>query len=361
MKPEVLLIEPYYGGSHRAFTDGLRRYVPGSYHLLCMPPRKWKWRMRGSALYFAEELQAHPMIGTDVLFCSSFLGLADFKAAAPAYSAVPSIAYFHENQLTYPVRVEDERDFHFGLTNVTTCLAADVACFNSRYNLESFLEAVERLLAKMPDCRPARLVEGLHSKSRVLAPPIDYSAFDGAGHGTGKVPRILWNHRWEHDKNPEGFFDALYRLAGQDVPFEVSILGERFAGEPAAFAEARERLGRRVVHFGYLPDRAAYAKAVAEADIAVSTANHEFFGMSMLEASYAGCFPLLPRRLSYPEIFPDEFLYEDERDLVRRLHRLLAETPERGRARNIAERYSWERMASEYEALLEESMRSRRM
>ncbi|MBT8214185.1 MAG: DUF3524 domain-containing protein, partial [Acidimicrobiia bacterium] len=45
----VLLVEPYYAGSHRAWADG---YVASSRHdvsLLTHDARFWKWRMHGSA------------------------------------------------------------------------------------------------------------------------------------------------------------------------------------------------------------------------------------------------------------------------------------------------------------------------
>lgn len=34
---------------------------------------------------------------------------------------------------------------------------------------------------------------------------------------------ILWNHRWEHDKQPDVFFAILFELQDNDVPFLVSV------------------------------------------------------------------------------------------------------------------------------------------
>ncbi len=41
----ILLLEPYYGGSHRSWADG---YVAHSRHnvmLLTLPARFWKWHL----------------------------------------------------------------------------------------------------------------------------------------------------------------------------------------------------------------------------------------------------------------------------------------------------------------------------
>ena len=42
----------------------------------------------------------------------------------------------------------------------------------------------------------------------------------------------------------------------------------------------------------------------------VSTAIHEFQGLSMMNAMYAGCTPVAPDRLVYPEYVPKELRYE---------------------------------------------------
>ena len=55
----------------------------------------------------------------------------------------------------------------------------------------------------------------------------------------------------------------------------------------------------------------------------------ENFGISVVEAMAMGCFPLLPKRLSYPEILPNPYhshcLYRGSRDLNSRLKRILIE------------------------------------
>jgi hypothetical protein len=111
----------------------------------------------------------------------------------------------------------------------------------------------------------------------------------------------------------------LYRLQTAQIPFRLAVAGENFRNAPSEFETAR-RLAEHVVHWGYLPTRADYVALLSQADLVISTAEHEFFGISVLEAICAGAFPLLPNRLSYPELIPAELhpacLYADEDDLA---------------------------------------------
>jgi glycosyltransferase involved in cell wall biosynthesis len=209
------------------------------------------------------------------------------------------VAYFHENQITYPDSRRDPRDIHFGLTNMTTALAAQ-PWFNSAFGRDAFLTGLTEVLGTMPDHPSTGSIDSIRTRSRVLPPGID--PFPSRGPRRPGPLRIAWAARWEHDKNPEAFFDAVGQLADRPVEFRLSVLGEQFNESPTVFETAGDAFSEHVDHWGFLP-RAEYLAALGEADVIVSTAMHEFFGVSIVEAAAAGAMPVLPNRLAYPEVF----------------------------------------------------------
>ncbi len=351
----VLVLEPYYGGSHRSFLKNLIR-LPLDFELMTLPARKWKWRMRLAAPYFAERL-AKSQKNYDRILCSSFVDVVALRGLAPPWVRdVPVLTYFHENQFAYPVQVEDERDLHFALTNMTTALASDSVAFNSQYNLTSFLEGMAALLKKGVDLELKDPCRQIREKGRVLPPGIDFSDIDQTPRsGRSESPIVLWNHRWEHDKDPECFFKALFELDRRGVDFKLVVLGQAYQRQPEIFAEARKRLNHRVLHFGYVRSRGDYVQWLKGADVVVSTARHEFFGIAVLEAVRAGCRPLLPARLSYPEIFPGANLYDDA-EFVERLQEVLIERPQltAQKAMDLTESFSWAAQAPAYLSWLQD-------
>jgi glycosyltransferase involved in cell wall biosynthesis len=357
----VLALEPYYGGSHRSVLDGLTAHVDAEWTLLTLPARKWKWRMRGAAITMAEQAAALALEGPasvsapfDLVFASTFVNLAEFRGLVGGPIAqVPAIVYFHENQLVYPNRHTADWDFQFPLTNITSALSAQRCIFNSRWNLDEFAREVPGFIREFPDHHPKGLALRIAEKSVVLAPPFEPGAFDAAPVTRGERCRIVWPHRWEHDKNPGEFFSAVMRLAGEGLDFEVAVAGQSFRETEGLMHEAASVLGERLVHCGEPATREEYAALLASADVAVSTAQNEFFGLAMVEACYAGCLPVVPDRLAYPEIYPAEFRYQGLDQLVAKLRDAVLHRPAPMSARALAEQFTFEVMAARYQAEFE--------
>lgn len=361
----IALVEPYCTGSHAAWAA---EYAASSSHRvtpLTLAGRNWKWRMHGGAVTLAArflELEETPdlVLATDMLDLTTFLALT--RGGGNRRCAI----YFHENQLTYPWSPGDpdtsrDRDLHYAFINYVSALAADAVLFNSRYHMNSFLDALPGFLKRFPDATDPASVGRIAEKSRVLPLGLDLKKLEGYRPQAGRAggpPLLLWNHRWEYDKAPEEFFGALYQLADEGIEFRVAVVGEAFGRSPAVFSEARKRLAGRVAQWGYLEDFASYADCLWEADILPVTSRQEFFGASVVQAAYCGCLPLLPNRLAYPEHVPQHaagrVLYGEGEALVDRLRNLILER-ERGEPldRHVA-RYDWEFLAPVYDRFFTE-------
>ena len=109
------------------------------------------------------------------------------------------------------------------------------------------------------------------------------------------------------------------------------------------------------MHWGHLESRDAYEDLLRRADIVVSTARQEFFGVSVLEAIHFGARPLVPDRLAYRETVPDAYRYRDEADLVARLTALCrGAEPLRADRREITRPFLAENVLPRFEALFME-------
>jgi glycosyltransferase involved in cell wall biosynthesis len=357
----ILALEPYYGGSHRAVLDGLVHHVDAEWTLLTLPARKWKWRMRGAAMTMAEQaLRLAASAGDprpfDLVFASTFVNLAEWRGLVGAeLASVPAIVYFHENQLVYPNRHTAEWDFQFPLTNITSALSAELCVFNTAWNRDSFIAEIPGFIREFPDHHPQGVAERIAEKSAVLAPPFDSEVFDAHPPIRGERCRIIWPHRWEHDKNPEEFFEAVEDLAREGLDFEVAVAGQSFRETRETMRESALVLGDRLVHCDEPETRVDYARLLASADVAVSTATNEFFGIAMIEACYAGCSPLVPDRLAYPELYPAQCRYADRGALVARLRSHVVDRPMPGQVRALAEPFTFASLTDSYRAVFTEA------
>ena len=165
---------------------------------------------------------------------------------------------------------------------------------------------------------------------------------------------------------------AYKQLKEAGVSFRLSAIGETFREMPEVFVWAKEFFADHIDRWGYQQSHSEYESALGEADVVVSTANHEFFGISIVEAVAAGAWPVLPRRLAYPEIVAkietadvDEFFYDGTvSSLVSRLSEL-ADRIGKGdlwgadsdRGWRGVRHLGWDRLGVELDDALEEAVR----
>ncbi|MCG8348028.1 MAG: DUF3524 domain-containing protein [Chloroflexales bacterium] len=386
---QILYLDPYHGGSHAAVATGYAAHSRHHITLLSLPTAGgWRWRMRGAAVSLAR-LARDQSNAPDLIFTTDMLDLATFKAlylsrrldepsavTGKACAPPPIAVYFHENQLTYPLPSGRARDLSFAWTNYTSALLADAVLFNSEFHRRSFLDALPSLLQRYHDYRELETIDIIAAKSQVLAPGIDLARHDVFAEQDEDsrsnlqapqslkthhlAPVILWNSRWDYDKQPALFFAALETLEARGAEFRLIVAGEQVDPNDSAFVAAHERWAQRIIHWGYAADPALYSRLLHQADIVVSTAIQEFFGISIIEALYCGCIPILPRRLTYPDLLPAEqhadCLYETFDELVERIAAALARCAELRQRnwRSIAAPYDWSKLGARFDAVLEQ-------
>jgi glycosyltransferase involved in cell wall biosynthesis len=301
-KPVVWLLSAYRADSHAWWADwltgGLDDYA---WRRLELPGRYFSWRIRGNPLSWLEDLDGD---GPDLLVATSMVDLATIRGLHPALAGVPALYYFHENQFAYPRSGRQVRSLEPQMVQLYGALAADRCVFNSRYNRDTFLAGVDELLAHMPDRVPPGVSARIAERAEVL--PVPVAEIRPSDRRERRL--ILWNHRWEYDKAPGLFCDAIIELAESGTEFELALLGPRPAPIPVALARLRERFADRIRYDGRV-DRDDYRAIVARAGVVVSTAIHEFQGVAVLEAVGAGAVPVVPDALCYREQYPVEYRY----------------------------------------------------
>ena len=360
----IALLEAYYGGSHKAWADGYKRFSRHDIELVTLPAQYWKWRMQGGAVSLARMLDAKP----DLILASSMIDLSLLRALTfRRFGDVPLALYMHENQLSYPQNQRQSHGWRYGFINYASALAADAVYFNSQYHLDDFMAQLPRMLKHFADFNELDTIAQIRAKSSVLPLGLDLRRFDQlrAAKPANEPPIILWNHRWEADKDPDSFVRSLVELDKEGLDFKVAITGEQFGEMPAAFQRARELLAGRLIQFGYLDSFADYARLLWRADYVVSTAWQEFFGISVCEAIYCGCLPILPDRLNYPHLLTEDAksacLYQRGRLTAQlRYHLGSQDKRDTSQLRSKIASYDWRKIAPRYDAELEALVSGRR-
>jgi glycosyltransferase involved in cell wall biosynthesis len=237
---------------------------------------------------------------------------------------IPWCVYFHENQFAYPLSTRQVSCLEPQLVQLYGGLATRNLLFNSAFNLDSYLAGVDGLLRKMPDALPGGIVDRLAAKAEILPVPISLTPDDVVAD-----PRlIVWNHRWDYDKGPEVFAAAILQLHASGEAFRLALLGPRPARPPTALQQIRKACGDRILVDDKV-DSGRYREILSRAGIVVSSARHEFQGLAIMEAVTAGCSPLVPDALCYPEQYAEAYRYPpgDVAALAERLRTWLHDGP----------------------------------
>jgi len=352
----ILYVEAHYDGAHRDWIDSYTARSQHQFTLLTMPGGDWRWRLHGGAAHLAGHFlaQRSQLPPVDLLLVNGMANAPLFLALTrPHLDRVPLAVYIQENQLNYPPPPPEVYRWQDGaVIQVFSAYAADWVAFNGDYLRQDFLASLQTFVAERDytddlyariAARAGVLRRGIDLVTRFGAPPLRAAA---------RPPTtFLWSHRWAYEKGVEDFAAALRQLHAEDLPFYVIL-----AGDPWNHADLRAslavELGERVLSVGNLSG-ADYVEALRRADVMVACSLNEPLGVSMLEAMYMGCLPILPNRGSFPVILPPEhhdLLYDGSREqLIERMRQAVLHPIYRPELSAVAAAYDWAQVVKDYD------------
>lgn len=168
-----------------------------------------------------------------------------------------------------------------------------------------------------------------------------------------REPFLLFVSTLEPRKNVAGLLRAFERLA-KDVPHTLVLVGAMGwkTGEIVEMLQ-RPELKERVVHVGFVRERADIAALYSAADAFVFPTLYEGFGLPVLEAMTCGCPVVTSNNTSIPEVAGDAAVFvdaEDEGAIAAAVRHVLEDVALREtlttRGFEQARKFSWRRCAS---------------
>lgn len=316
----VLLVEPWFSGSHRRWAKGYQRSSSHKVSIVSLSEGPWRWRLRAGALPLSADIGRHVSEHgqPDLLLVSGLVDVSQLLGLCRRdLGSIPVVVFQHESQIVYPTE-SGNVDAEAVLRNWLSWCAADLVLFNSAFHRQAVIDTLGVFLYQRPEADQLFALEEVLARFEVmpvgvdLPPAFTHNHADAASPSSGG-PIVLWPHRWENDKDPAGFLSALRRLRRNNRPVRLVLAGRESVVPSDVRAMILDEFDDWIVAAGPF-DRDRYQELLAESDIVVSCAEHEFFGVATVEAIAAGCVPVLPDDLAYPEIVPrpwhDSVLYE---------------------------------------------------
>lgn len=310
---KILLLSAYNTHSHNYWAKGLMKNFPEfDWTFLELSPRKFSWRIRGNPLSLYASQGDILKQQYDTVLATSMVDLATLIGLYPNLASAHKLVYFHENQFEYPQSENSGKpNVEAMMVNLYSAMVADTVLFNSEFNRHSFMRGAKDFLKRINDESPIFVVEDVDLKSQVLPVPIMEKNLGQ----NKKKSSILWNHRWEYDKNPEDFYKALRILKDREISFKLMILGIQFKNYPKVFDQIHNEFADEIIAWGY-QEKERYLSYIKEAEFVVSTAVHEFQGLAVMDAVQHGTVPIVPDRLSYPQWFAPKYRYKNSAEAL---------------------------------------------
>ena len=403
--------------SHRYWARTYSAYSEHTVSSMAVRGSQFKWRMQSAAIAFSKrfiqiffdsefnanhenknemEIECDIKLRTrpDVVMVDDLIDLNLFSVLMSKYSddgngrkrkRMKYVYFMHENQLTIPWSPTD-RDcvgsshWMYGYQHFKCQLGADEVWWNSCYHAQEFLLEVPRLIRNKgsDDWTPLSMVNWVEHKSRKrMYVPMDFKKMEAVhsfrDREQMKEPVILWNARWEFDKNPEMFLCAMRHIKKmKNISFKLVVLGESFsvsASKQSVFGALYEELEADILQFGFVESYSEYVRWLRLSDILVMTSKHEFFGIALMESMYSECIPILPNNLVYPEHFesfdgdyPYFYRHSSEGDLVKKLRQILQKEKHEMAAlkklcKQIASKYDAHKICKTYDEAIRDLVR----
>ena len=194
--------------------------------LLSLPGRHFPWRIRGNPISWMQASDATLMQSFDTVIATSMVDLSTLIGLYPHLGSAHKVVYFHENQFAYPLAEGQQRRTEPLMVGLYSAMAADRVLFNSRFNQSTFLDGAWDFLRRMPERVDRSVIDRIERKSTVIPVPL---AAPIISQDCAREPGLLlWNHRWEYDKNPEAFFAACRCLKAWGIDFKLAVVGQTF-------------------------------------------------------------------------------------------------------------------------------------
>ncbi len=280
--------------------------------------------------------------------------------------------YWHENQFEYP----NKKAHYIGFKELQNFISSDVNIFNSNFHRDDFYKKAKKELKKfnlndlyvvlekkynssfivypgfdmknidnqLSTCRDDGIASSLHQDGIASFGNLSQGNLSQGNLSQGNLSQgnlsqgnalavreenkiILWNHRWSKDKDYFMFFSMMRNLKKNGYKFKLNIFGETVLANNDDFIYFKKQMGDYINKFGFLSSKLEYYKEVSKSDIVISTAIEENFGISIVESMYLGATPILPNRLSYPELIPikyhNDILYNSYDDALFKIKYIL--------------------------------------